>query len=100
MINLVIDTNIYRKNPKLDNSDFSVVKKLSDAHYLKVQVPYIVQREFQTQQREQCKKDLDKSLSGINALLRRPLTSDKLDELKAIYPLNLKMQVSKSENYP
>ncbi|MCF2861208.1 PIN domain-containing protein [Pseudoalteromonas sp. Cnat2-41] len=84
MINLVIDTNIYRKNPKLDNSDFSVVKKLSDAHYLKVQVPYIVQREFQTQQREQCKKDLDKSLSGINALLRRPLTSDKLDELKAI----------------
>jgi hypothetical protein len=84
MINLVIDTNIYRKNPKLNNSDFSVVKKLSDADYFKVQVPYIVQREFQTQQREQCKKDLDKSLSGINALLRRPLTTEKLDEIKAI----------------
>lgn len=84
MINLVIDTNIYRKNPKLDNSDFSVVEKLSGADYLKVQVPYIVQREFQTQQREQCKKDLDKSLSGINALLRRPLATEKLDEIKTI----------------
>ena len=84
MIDLVIDTNIYRKNPKLDNSDFLVVKKLSDANYLKVKVPYIVQREFQTQQREQCKKDLDKSLSGINALLRRPFSTEKFEEIKAI----------------
>ncbi|EGQ7791376.1 DUF4935 domain-containing protein [Vibrio cholerae] len=84
MIDLVLDTNIYRKNPKLDNSDFSVVKKLSDARYLKVQVPYIVQREFQTQQREHCRTELDKSLSGINSLLRRPFTCEKLDELEAI----------------
>ncbi|EGQ8118640.1 PIN domain-containing protein [Vibrio cholerae] len=84
MIDLVIDTNIYRKNPKLDNSDFSVVKKLSGANYLKVKVPYVVLREFQTQQRELCKQDLDKSLSGINALLRRPLSTEKLDEIKAI----------------
>jgi hypothetical protein len=84
MIDLVIDTNIYRKNPKLDNSDFLVVKKLSSAEYLKVQVPYIVQREFQTQQRDQCKKELDKSLSGINALLRRPLSKEKLEEIEVI----------------
>jgi hypothetical protein len=84
MINLVIDTNIFRKNPKLDNSDFRVVEKLSNADFLRVKVPYIVQREVQTQQREQCKKDLDKSLSGINALLRRPLSFEMLEEITTL----------------
>jgi len=64
MINLIIDTNIYRKNPRLDNNEFKALEKLANAKILKLQIPYVIQREFQTQQRELCKSELDKSLSS------------------------------------
>lgn len=84
MINLIIDTNIYRKNPRLDNNEFKALEKLANAKILKLQIPYVIQREFQTQQRELCKSELDKSLSSISSLLRRPLSKDALEEISKI----------------
>ncbi|HEH9409931.1 PIN domain-containing protein [Aeromonas salmonicida] len=92
MINLIIDTNIYRKNPKLDNNEFKALEKLANAKVLKLQIPYVIQREFQTQQRELCKSELDKSLSGVSNLLRRPLSKDSLEEI-------FKIKKSIDENY-
>ncbi|MGF1684965.1 PIN domain-containing protein [Photobacterium minamisatsumaniensis] len=81
---MVIDTNIYRKNPKLDNLHFKALEKLTKAEVLKLHIPYVVQREFQTQQREFCKKEINKSISGLNSLLRRPLSESVLEDVQTL----------------
>lgn len=86
MIHVVLDTNIYRNNPKRDNLSFSALEKLSNAGRLKLHIPFVIEREFQTQQREIYKKDLEKAKSGLSGLLRRQLSaklSKKLKRLKS-----------------
>lgn len=85
MIHVLIDTSIYRQNPLRDNLNFKAIKKLADAKWLKVHIPYIVEREFQTQQREIYSKDLNLALNGLNGLSRKKLSptfSEKIEFLK------------------
>jgi hypothetical protein len=79
-----LDTNIYRHNPKRDNLNFKAIEKLANAGWLKLHIPYVVEREFQTQQREIYSKDLEKMKSGLSGLLKKPLSTDVLTELNHI----------------
>jgi len=60
LIHIVLDTNIYRNNPGRNNLNFQAIEKLANAGWLKLHVPYVVEREFQTQQREIYSRDLEK----------------------------------------
>lgn len=85
MIHVLIDTSVYRQNPQRDSLNFKAIEKLSDANWLKVHIPYIVEREFQTQQREIYSKDLINALSGLKGLARKKLSlkySKKIKSLK------------------
>lgn len=84
MIHIVLDTNIYRNNPSRDNLDFKALEKLSKANLICLHIPYIVLREFQTQQRDIYNKDLEKAVSGLNNLSRRVLDEDTLKRLASI----------------
>ncbi|WP_281271424.1 PIN domain-containing protein [Leucothrix arctica] len=84
MIHIVLDTNIYRNNPARDNLDFKALERLSNADLICLHIPYIVLREFQTQQRDIYNKDLEKSVSGLNNLSRRLLDEDILKKLTSI----------------
>ena len=75
MIHIILDTNIYRANPARDSVDFLALSKLAKANELKLYLPYIVEREFQTQQREIYSKDFEKILSGLNGLSRKQLSN-------------------------
>lgn len=81
MIHIVLDTNIYRNNPARDNLHFRALEKLSKAGLLCLHVPYVVLREFQTQQRDIYYKDLGKAVSGLAGLSRRLLDEDILERL-------------------
>ena len=84
MIHIVLDTNIYRHNPSRDNLNFKAVEKLAAARWLKLHIPYVVEREFQTQQRKIYSKDLEKAKSGLSGLLRKQLSPEVLEELNCI----------------
>ena len=73
MIHLVLDTTVYRSNPSMDNLHFKAIEKLALAGELKLHIPYVVLREFQTQQREHYSKDLAKAISGLSGLTKKSL---------------------------
>lgn len=50
MINIVIDTSIYRTDPKREKAAFRALNKLATHEFIKVHIPEIVEREFTTQQ--------------------------------------------------
>lgn len=85
-MHVVLDTNIYRNNPSRDNLHFKALERLSKGSVLRLHIPYIVMREFQTQQREIYSKDLVKAVSGLSGLSRKQLDKgvlDKLNDLKS-----------------
>lgn len=84
MIHVIFDTNIYRNNPKRDSLNFKAIEKLAEAKWLLVHVPYIVKREFQTQQREIYLKDLEKAMSGIYGLSRKSLSPTYVEIIEKI----------------
>jgi hypothetical protein len=73
--NVVIDTNIYRKNPARDELAFDALKTLCKADVLKLHIPHVVMREFQTQQTEIHEKELAGARKGLEAVLRKRLLS-------------------------
>jgi len=84
LIHVVLDTNIYRNNPDRTSLNFKAIEKLANAGLVKLHIPYIVEREFQTQQREIYSKDLTKALSGLSGLSRKQLSQDVLEKVNAI----------------
>lgn len=83
MIHVVLDTSIYRSNPDRDNLHFKAVEKLSSAGLLRLHIPYVVLREFQTQQRAIYSKDLTKAISGLHGLSRKRLSKKVSKDLKS-----------------
>ena len=84
MIHVVLDTNIYRNNPSRNNLNFKAIERLANSNLVKLHIPYVVEREFQTQQREIYSQDLSKVLSGLSALTRKQLSIDILRKLNSL----------------
>lgn len=83
MIHVVLDTNIYRANPSRDNLHFKALEKLSKAGSLRLHIPHVVLREFQTEQRAIYSEDLVQVMSGLSGLSRKLLDKDVLQKLDA-----------------
>ena len=81
---VVLDTNIYRKNPSRSDLAFQALERLCKAGIMKLHLPYIVEREFQTQQLAQYKKELDAAISGLDAIIRKGLSPTALQSTTAI----------------
>lgn len=100
MINLIIDTNIYTKNPRREDFDFKALEKLGKAHKILLYIPYIVEREFQTQQFLKSKGHIDAVISNLDSMLRNNLTvsTTKLIEKVFIkFRENYQIMLSESE---
>lgn len=50
MIDVVIDTSIYRADPKREKAAFRVLTKLAMNGFVRVHIPHVVEKEFSTQQ--------------------------------------------------
>ncbi len=83
---VVLDTNIYRKNPKRKGLAFLALERLAKAGSIHLHLPYIVEREFQTQQVAQYKKEFDAAIGGLESLIKKGAESAHiatLDEMLA-----------------
>lgn len=82
--NVVLDTNIYRKNPARSDLSFQALARLCQANIVKLHLPYVVEREFQTQQGEIYKKDIERASAGIDSILRKGVSADHASRLEAM----------------
>lgn len=82
--NVLVDTNIYRQSPRRADLPFRALERLCQAGVAKLHLPYIVEREFQTQQVALHAKDLDAAVGAIDSLLKRGLSEGNANRLDAI----------------
>jgi len=84
MIEVVLDTNIYLTDSLRRTARFNALVRLAKSGKLRLHIPYIVQREFLSQQTEQFEQWANSINNGIIELQRRisPTLAKKLDEVK------------------
>ncbi len=88
MIHVVIDTSVYRQDPSRRKAGFKAVERLAKAEQLRLHIPFIVKREFLTQQIEEYEKHLTSIDSGINSLQRKVFAQEiqaNLENFKNIF---------------
>jgi PIN domain len=71
MQHVVIDTSIYRRDPKRDGTSFRALTRLSSARKVQIHVPYYVKKEFVTQQYSLLEKDIRGIQTQANKILRK-----------------------------
>lgn len=105
-VHVVLDTNIYRKDPTRSDLSFKALERLCKAGIVKLHLPYVVEREFQTQQLAQYTTELKASIAGLNSIIRKGLsptvlgiTQTILDTLNANSALILDDAVSALTNW-
>lgn len=81
---LVLDTNIYRKSPKRKDLAFLALERLAKTGLAQVHLPYVVEREFQTQQVAQYKKETDASIGGLESLAKKGLEPAQLAVIQGL----------------
>lgn len=69
--NVVIDSSIYRRNPSRDDLAFDALRTLCKVDALKLHIPYIVLKEFQTQQKDVHAKDIASAQKGLEGIIRK-----------------------------
>lgn len=75
---VLLDTNIYRKNPSRSDLPFQALQRLCQQKVVSLHIPYVVEREFQTQQVSLYKKELDTATSALDAVIRKGLSATQL----------------------
>lgn len=81
---VVLDTNIYRKSPKRKDLAFVALERLAKKNIIQLHLPYVVEREFQTQQIAQYKKEIDATLGGLNSLVKKGLEPAPLNSIQEL----------------
>lgn len=84
MMHVILDTNIYRKNPRLNDMDFNALSRLGKARRIQLYIPYIVKREFQSQQFLKSQQAINIIDKQLDILLRNNLTSSTKPLIKKI----------------
>ncbi|MCW3656922.1 PIN domain-containing protein [Burkholderia cenocepacia] len=72
MLHVILDTNIYRDDPKRQKLPFKALERLLVEKVVTLHVPYIIEREFQTQQRKKYGDTLRSVLAGLKELSNFP----------------------------
>lgn len=74
-MHLVIDSSIYRSDPRRRSAGLRAITRLTAAASISLHVPHYVYKEFVTQQEEQLKRAVDKIRHGATSL--KELTDDQ-----------------------
>ncbi|WP_417661427.1 PIN domain-containing protein [Pseudomonas sp.] len=71
MINIVIDTSVYRTDPKRNKAAFRTLNKLISNKLIKVHIPTIIEKEFSTQQASQMESLISEGNKFISSLKKK-----------------------------
>jgi hypothetical protein len=83
--NVVLDTNIYFQDPSRSGLPFQALARLCKAGVLCLHLPYVVEREFQTQQVVQYQEGITDSLKGLESIIRKELPPAELASVKRLH---------------
>lgn len=84
MIHVVIDTNIFRKSPRLDSPEFKSLATLAQKECVRIHVPYIVEREFRTHLEIEQRKVLSSAEKSISSAIKYEKKGPKTEALVEI----------------
>ena len=71
MIHVVIDTSIYRTDPKREKAAFRVLTKLATNGFVRVHIPHVVEREFSTQQLSSLESTFGEARKFVTSIRKR-----------------------------
>lgn len=90
-MHVVIDTSVYRADPKRIKTGFQAITRLAAARRIQLHLPYYVRQEFLTQQAEHLSNDYNKIIKAASAVLRitahqktRDVIDQTLDQIKEL----------------
>lgn len=101
MIDVVIDTSIYRTDPKREKAAFRVLTKLATHGFVRVHIPHVVEREFSTQQialLDTIFGESKKFVSSIRKKISESLTNEVNTIDKAVESLRKKAEAEISSS--
>jgi rRNA-processing protein FCF1 len=75
MIQVVLDTSIYRMDPKRNKAAFRAFTRLCTASKVQLHIPYFVKHEFLSQQRSALENALTAIQTTQRQLLDSPITT-------------------------
>jgi hypothetical protein len=84
MIKLVLDTTAFHQNSTLKGQDFKLIETLSASGALKLYLPYVVEKEFLTQQSASCHEQIEALVRAVKNLSQRALAKEQVEWLTAI----------------
>lgn len=84
LINVFIDTCIYRQDSWRNKAAFRTITHLCKTNNMTIHIPFFVEREFISQLRDDYKKDITGSLSQIDSLLRKHMSPKQITKVKRI----------------
>ena len=67
---MVIDTSVYRTDPKRSKAGFQAITRLAAARRIRIHLPYYVCQEFLTQQVELLSQEFDKAVKSLESVKR------------------------------
>jgi len=82
MINVVVDTTVFRNDPARKKAAFQTIKKLASAGELKLHIPQIVKQEFLSQQIDQYHASLSEILKNLLVFTKKNIPEDARKLLK------------------
>lgn len=83
MIDVVIDTSIYRTDPKREKAAFRVLTKLATNGFVRVHIPRVVEREFVTQQLASLETTFGESRKFVSSI-RKKISESLTPEVNSI----------------
>lgn len=101
MIDVVIDTSIYRSDPKREKAAFRVMTKLATNGFVRVHIPYVVEREFSTQQISSLENTFNEARKFVSSARKRVSESliqevNGIEKLIEIFRLKAEAEVASS----
>ena len=70
MMHVVIDTSVYRTDPKRSRAGFHAITRLAVARQIRIHLPYYVRQEVLTQQAERLSKEFNKAIKSLESVKR------------------------------
>ena len=70
MMHVVIDTSVYRTDPKRGKAGFQAITRLAAARRIRIHLPYYIRQEVLTQQAELLSKEFNKAIKSLASVER------------------------------
>lgn len=86
MIDVVIDTSIYRADPKREKAAFRILTKMAANGFVRVHIPHVVEREFSTQQLTSLESTFGEARKFISSARKR-VSESLIQEVNGIEKL-------------